>query len=216
MSYSKAIRKRTIANRILVSWAIIFVVALVIGALIGRVLTHSTTSGSEETLIYGRYDGKIFTGEMQEYKRTEEFTPLDVPLDKDVQEFTYYLADAYDLDFTFVMAIIQTESSFDEDCVSETGDWGLMQINEANQQYLTEELGIKNFIDPYDNIRGGVFILRKLFEKYESPEKVLMAYSIGESGAVKLWDQGIFETNYSNTVLKYQQSFNAELERSKK
>lgn len=71
-----------------------------------------------------------------------------------------------------------------------------------------------NFLEPHDNIKSGMFILRKLFEKYETPEKVLMAYNMGETGASKLWEQGVFETNYSKTVLKYQQEFVEELERN--
>ena len=57
-----------------------------------------------------------------------------------------------------------------------------------------------------------MFILRKLFEKYETPAKVLMAYNMGEGGASRLWKQGIFEINYSKSVLQIQQEMNAELE----
>ena len=88
-----------------------------------------------------------------------------------------------------------------------------MQINEMNHPYLTEQLGITDFTEPHNNIRSGMFILRKLFEKYETPEKVLMAYNMGEYGASILWDQGIFESNYSRKVLEYQQQFKEQLER---
>ena len=60
-----------------------------------------------------------------------------------------------------------------------------------------------------------MFILRKLFEKYETPAKVLMAYNMGEGGASYLWRQGIFEINYSKSVFQYQQKFNEEIERRK-
>lgn len=53
-----------------------------------------------------------------------------------------------------------------------------------------------------------MFILRKLFEKYEAPEKVLMAYNLGESGAKALWDKGVFETNYSKSVQRIQSELN--------
>lgn len=48
----------------------------------------------------------------------------------------------------------------------------------------------------------------------KTPEKVLMAYNMGETGASRLWEQGIFEINYSKSVLQIQQELNAELERS--
>ena len=53
-----------------------------------------------------------------------------------------------------------------------------------------------------------MFILRKLFEKYEDPELVLMAYNMGEDGAKTLWEQGIFETNYTKSVLSIQARIN--------
>ena len=42
-----------------------------------------------------------------------------------------------------------------------------------------------------------------------------MAYNLGESGAVRLWEKGIFEINYSKSVFQYQQQFNEEIERRK-
>ena len=125
----------------------------------------------------------------------------------------FYLSAGYDIDFTLVMAIIQQESSFQTDVISNSNDYGLMQINEMNHPYLTEQLGVTDFTEPHNNIRSGMFILRKLFEKYESPEKVLMAYNMGEYGASILWNQGIFESNYSRKVLEYQQQFKEQLER---
>lgn len=72
---------------------------------------------------------------------------------------------------------------------------------------MKEKLGITDFLDPYQNSRSGLYILRNLFEKYEKPEKVLMAYNLGETGAKKLWDQGIYETNYTKKVIENVQVF---------
>ena len=110
------------------------------------------------------------------------------------------------------MALIQQESSFRADVISENGDYGLMQVNEKNHALVTETLGVTDFLEPYNNVRSGMFILRNLFEKYETPEKVLMAYNLGESGASRLWENGIFEINYSKSVFQYQQKFNEEIE----
>lgn len=155
-------------------------------------------------------DGKIFDGDMFVSYESEDtlFVPLDVPLDSDVQEFIYYLSKGYNMDFTFVMAIIQQESGYQPDAVSNTDDYGLMQINKVNHGYITDEIGVTNYLDPYENVRAGMFILRKLFEKYETPEKVLMAYNLGESGAKALWDKGVFETNYSKSVQRIQSELN--------
>lgn len=210
MNYSKSIKKRSIANRIITSWVIIALIFSVVGFAIGAVF-HSSKPKTE-TLIYGRTaDGKIFDGDMSVSYESEDtlFVPLGVPLDSDVQEFIYYLSKGYNMDFTFVMAIIQQESGYQPDAVSNTDDYGLMQINKVNHGYITDEIGVTNYLDPYENVRAGMFILRKLFEKYETPEKVLMAYNLGESGAKALWDKGVFETNYSKSVQQIQSELNS-------
>lgn len=209
MNCSKPIKRRTIANRIITSWVIIALIFSIVGFAIGAV-SHSSKPKTE-TLIYGRVaDGKIFDGDMSVSYESEDtlFVPLDVPLDSDVQEFIYYLSKGYNMDFTFVMAIIQQESGYQPDAVSNTDDYGLMQINKVNHGYITDEIGVTNYLDPYENVRAGMFILRKLFEKYETPEKVLMAYNLGESGAKALWDKGVFETNYSKYVQRIQSELN--------
>ena len=209
MNCLKPIKRRTIANRIITSWVIIALIFSVVGFAIGAV-SHSSKPKTE-TLIYGRVaDGKIFDGDMSVSYESEDtlFVPLGVPLDSDVQEFIYYLSKGYNMDFTFVMAIIQQESGYQPDAVSNTDDYGLMQINKVNHGYITDEIGVTNYLDPYENVRAGMFILRKLFEKYETPEKVLMAYNLGESGAKALWDKGVFETNYSKSVQRIQSELN--------
>lgn len=209
MNCSKPIKRRTIANRIITSWVIIALIFSIVGFAIGAV-SHSSKPKTE-TLIYGRVaDGKIFDGDMSVSYESEDtlFVPLGVPLDSDVQEFIYYLSKGYNMDFTFVMAIIQQESGYKPDAVSNTDDYGLMQINKVNHGYITDEIGVTNYLDPYENVRAGMFILRKLFEKYETPEKVLMAYNLGESGAKALWDKGVFETNYSKSVQQIQSELN--------
>lgn len=209
MNCLKPIKRRTIANRIITSWVIIALIFSIVGFAIGAV-SHSSKPKTE-TLIYGRVaDGKIFDGDMSVSYESEDtlFVPLGVPLDSDVQEFIYYLSKGYNMDFTFVMAIIQQESGYQPDAVSNTDDYGLMQINKVNHGYITDEIGVTNYLDPYENVRAGMFILRKLFEKYETPEKVLMAYNLGESGAKALWDKGVFETNYSKSVQRIQSELN--------
>lgn len=218
MNKSKHMTKVAIRKRILFTWVVLAVIFFFIGFGGGwgckAISTVSKEDGSK-TLIYGRYDGVIFEGKIQEVKSGVEFVPLDVPINEDLQEFIYYLSEGYEIDFTFVMALIQQESSFRVDVISGSNDYGLMQVNKKNHALITEALGVTDFLEPYNNVRSGMFILRKLFEKYETPEKVLMAYNLGESGASRLWEQGIFEINYSKNILQYQLKFNEEIKRRK-
>lgn len=222
MNYSRNIKKASIGKRVLISWVVVAIIFSLVGFGIGAICSgndspeQSEPNTQKEVLIFGQPDGRIFEGEMPgEWVNGErKFIPLNVPMDEDLQEFIFYLSQAYEMDFTFVMALIQRESNYNPDVISKTNDYGLMQINEINHPYLQEQLGITDFTEPYGNVRAGMFILRKLFEKYETPEKVLMAYNMGETGASRLWEQGIFEINYSKSVLQIQQELNAELERS--
>lgn len=221
MNYSRGIKKTSIAKRVVASWVIVAVLFSLVGFGISSIVFNrdnpeTETTEQPEVLIYGQYDGRIFEGEMSHDWGSGDlnFVPLDVPLNEDLQEFIFYLSTGYNIDFTFAMALMQRESGFQADVISATDDYGLMQINSCNHDYLKETIGVSDFLDPYSNIRSGMFILRKLFEKYEEPEKVLMAYNMGEGGASKLWERGIYETNYSKSILQIQQQFNEELERS--
>ena len=217
MNYSRSIKKASIGRRIVISWLIVAAVFSLIGLGIGVLIPKSGAvdiepeQTSPDVLIYGAPDGKIYEGGFPEsYELENDFVftkEIPVTFGEDLQEFTYYLSAAYDIDYTLVLAIISKESGFTPDGISSTNDYGLMQINACNHEWLTEELGITDFIDPYENIKAGLFILRGLFEKYDSTSKVLMAYNMGESGASKLWEQGIFESNYSKDVLQRQETY---------
>ena len=227
MNYSKNLRKAAMAKRIIVSWVIVAVVFSLVGGLSGYALkTHITAKDREkeeihtseqvstETLVYGAYDDRTFTQEISlDWGAGDlDFTPLDCKMPEEQQEFVYYLCSGYNLDFTLVMALIQHESSFDPNVISNTNDYGYMQINAINHDWLTETIGVTDYTDPYQNIRAGVFVLRKLFERYQDTDMVLMAYNMGENGASRLWEKGIFETDYTQSILTIQEQFNDQLE----
>ena len=104
------------------------------------------------------------------------------------------------------------DTEFDASVISITNDYGLMQINEINHEWLTETIGVTDYLDPYQNMRAGCYILRKLFERYQDTELVLMCYNIGEKGASRLWEEGIYETNYTQSVLTIQEQFYRQME----
>lgn len=200
--------------------ALYIICLLVIGGCIGSFVSYavmSRTDDNEQVLnhirTYGAYDGKTFTSEPDIELEGEEFTPLDCKLNRQTQEFTFYLCKTYDIDWTLVMAIMQHESDFEADAVSKTDDFGLMQINRSNADWLEETLGVDNLLDAEQNIRAGTFIVRKLFEEYTDTNLVLMSYNMGEKGAESLWNKGIYSTPYVDKVLKIQKKFNEQLEK---
>lgn len=131
-----------------------------------------------------------------------DFTPVDCSLDVELQEFIYYLSYGYNINFYFIMAVIEHESNYQADVISKTNDYGLMQINICNHEWMSKALGITDFLDPYQNVMAGTYKLYTLFEKYEDSSLVLMAYNMGEAGARRLWNKGIYETKYSRAILQ--------------
>lgn len=201
-------------KRILIIMAICILIGGIIGSIVTGIIVHNTNN-NESYRPFGEVDNRIFTSEISiDWAGGEElgFKPLDVPLKKDTQEFIYCLSYGYNIDFSLVMALIETESGFNVDAVSRTNDYGLMQINQSNHEWLKERLGITDFLDAKQNIRAGVFVLRKLIEQNGGDvNKVLMTYNLGQSGAEKLWKQGIHSTAYSEKIIKRQLEFQKQL-----
>ena len=119
----------------------------------------------------------------------------DIPLSNEMQAYIHTLCEEYNLAYSFIIALIDTESNFKTDVVSATDDYGLMQINACNHREGFD------YLDPYDNVTMGIEMLSDLAEKYDDVESVLMAYNFGEAGAKKLWKQGIYSTDYTKKVL---------------
>ena len=201
MKKKKSISRATKA--FIVFCVLLVTVSGVVGAVIASALNKDDAEAATPPSLYGTRDGKTVTENNDEsfnYIVEENFSPIDCELPAELQEFTYYLCEAYYIDFNFAMAVMFTESSFRADIIN-GNDYGLMQINECNHKDLEEKLGVTNFLEPYQNIRAGLYILRGLFEKYDEPSLVCMAYNMGEYGASVLWDKGIHETSYSIKVL---------------
>jgi hypothetical protein len=205
---------KTVKGRFAMVLAIDLILGILIGTLAGFLIWHKTEpTGTEDpvqitddTKTYGTADGRVFTGEVNWVgSDAPDFSPLNVDMDEDLQEYVFNLCYCYNIDWTLVMALIEKESQYQSNVVSKTDDYGLMQINKSNFEWLTDVTGVTDFLNAKDNIRCGVFVLRKLFEKYDDPCKVLMAYNMGENGAGKLWDMGIYQTEYSQDVLTIQQ-----------
>lgn len=136
---------------------------------------------------------------------------INCPLDDDTQQMILDKAEHFNIDFAFTMAVIFKESSFRPDADSGSSV-GLMQINRINHEWLSKEVGFTDFFDPEQNVTAGLYMLRDLFEKYEDPALVLMAYNMGETGAKRLWDKGIYTSDYAEAVLQQAEIYNGEIQ----
>lgn len=194
---------------------LIMVVCFIAGGLLGSLITGFTVHKKSEPL--GKSENVVIKNEPElNWLSDKDFIPLDVPLDVDVQEYIYYLSNSYNIDYSLIMAVIDTESGFNADIVSSTNDFGLMQINKCNHKWLQETLGITNFLDAKQNASAGIYVLRRLFEvNGNDTVKVLMAYNMGQTGAERCWKQGIHSTSYTEKIIKKQLEFQNQIKEIK-
>jgi hypothetical protein len=85
------------------------------------------------------------------------------------------------IDPLLVLAVIEVESSYDSDAVSNRGALGLMQLREPTLRREVERAGLE-LLDPRDpatNLRAGIRYLRRLLDAFGREEIALMAYNAG-------------------------------------
>ena len=94
-------------------------------------------------------------------------------------------AQKYNIDSELIRAMIQVESGWDTQAVSNKGAQGLMQLMPRTAAML----GVRDPFDPAQNIEGGVRYISDLTDKYRGDiEKALAAYNAGptkvDSGSI--------------------------------
>jgi soluble lytic murein transglycosylase-like protein len=88
----------------------------------------------------------------------------------------------YDVSPTLVRAVIQVESNFNPNCVSNKGARGLMQLMPGTAR----RFGVTNIHDVEQNIHGGVRFLAYLMRLFNGDlPRVLAGYNAGENAVLK-------------------------------
>ena len=123
----------------------------------------------------------------------------DIPLSDELQSYTYEIATEYGVNYDLMLAIMQTESQF-QNVISDNGeDIGLCQINVINAEWLYTDYGIYNLMDERQNIEACAIILSKLQGQFSNESHVVMAYNLGAGKAEKFIQSGKI-TEYTNKV----------------
>lgn len=91
-------------------------------------------------------------------------------------------ADKYDVETSWIMAIIKTESDFDHKAVSSRGAIGLMQL----MPRTASGLGIKNPFEPKKNVYGGTRYFADMVRRFGRMDLALAAYNAGPTLVKKL------------------------------
>ena len=103
---------------------------------------------------------------------------------EEIAEVIYEEAVRHNQDPKFILALIATESSFQNWSVSEKGAKGLMQIMPYVAQSLAQEMDIewsgdRTLFNPFLNIRMGIYYLSQLIVDFEDFKTALTAYNYG-------------------------------------
>ena len=127
----------------------------------------------------------------------------NVPLDADIQTYLYTKCVDYDITkyYETLLAQIWKESNFNPKAISHTNDYGLMQINECMHATLRDKLGIVDFLEPYQSIDAGTYMMSNLIHTYGDIHKALMAYNFGPGGASAHWKKGTYTSSYSRDIV---------------
>jgi soluble lytic murein transglycosylase-like protein len=88
----------------------------------------------------------------------------------------------YGVDKALVHAVITAESGYNPTALSRAGAMGIMQLMpETAKRY-----GVRNIMDPVDNIHGGVRYLKDLLVMFRGNiELAVAAYNAGENAVIK-------------------------------
>ncbi len=109
---------------------------------------------------------------------------LDGLADADLALVKQYASD-YDVDFRLVLAIIEQESRFDPDAISDRGAVGLMQLMPVTNAEIFDLLGLEGSGLPEQNLRAGTYYVSKLMTLFggcdpeDQMKLVLAAYNAG-------------------------------------
>ena len=115
-------------------------------------------------------DGKLFLARVMKAKELGDKLP---PLD--LLQLVERYAGENDLDPLLVWALIDTESSWRINVVSNKGAQGLMQLMPGT----AKEMEVSDPFNPEENIRGGTQYLRFLVQMFHDMDVALAAYYVG-------------------------------------
>ena len=202
--------RRNIVKRIAYMRLVTFVlIGGVIGFFLGKnIASVETITQTVEVPVYETVEVPVYetvelsTDESELPTDTSDVFLYDVPLSDSLQRYLYEICADEGVPVTLVLAMIEYESGFDPEAVSQTDDYGLMQINAANHEWLNEEYRCADMMNPYQNVFCGVSIISSYIERYDGDlTKALMAYNMGDSGAQEAWSNGVTSTSYAADIL---------------
>jgi len=158
------------------------------------------------TDVMGEKDGMSFPGmfrwQMAQFLADAISDKMDFNSSEggDLKSIATKIATERGVDPDLVNAVIETESGWNESAISPKGAKGLMQLMDST----AEHFGVKDSLDPIQNIKGGVDFLKHLLERYDDTKLALAAYNAGEGNVKKYGGIPPFEEtqNYVKRIME--------------
>lgn len=128
-----------------------------------------------------------------------------LPLSEEYQTYMLTYCEMYGCPYILALATAEVESHFDMDAVGTLGEVGIMQLNPGPAGAYHAEIKAETGLDPTTpegNIAGGCYKLGKYMQEYNDPNKAVMAYNMGATGAKNAWANGITSTEHSCAVVE--------------
>ena len=97
----------------------------------------------------------------------------------------------YGFDWRLILAIMKQESRFVPHAESHKGASGLMQIMPATSMDVARVLDIQDMSHPKNNIRGGIYYLRWLYDLFgdaEEGDRIKLTLAAYNAGARRIYD----------------------------
>lgn len=132
----------------------------------------------------------------------------------ELKQYTQAICDEYDVDYALALGVIYNESRFQSGLThlnsNGTTDYGLMQVNEVNFDYLHKTLGInsmRELLNDKVGIRCGVQLLAYHKEYTNDDSSALLRYQIGAGKYKQYLKSGKYSNETHQRVLTYQKEF---------
>lgn len=191
-------------------WAVVVLFAIT-SFFLGKAISPTKA----ETITVYKYKDNL-TYKADKLPKVEKNHYYNIPLSHSLQDFIYEICADEGVPVTLVLAMIEAESGFNPEIISPTNDYGLLQINKVNHEWLKKSYRTADMLNPYQNVFCGIKIIGTFVKKYNSDyTKALMAYNMGDYGAKKAWQNGITSTKYSTKILDLMNKYEGDLKNDK-
>ena len=137
---------------------------------------------------------------------TEEYVEVvpeaDPIIETDIDALIVEVAAEYGLPWQLVRAVVWAESTFDQYAVSDTYDYGLMQVSYIVWNEMGIDLKSNVQFDARLNLETGCRVLKgKLTSAGGDMTNALTMYRFGDGEALKRWERGEYSNWYTDRVL---------------